>query len=212
MSHKTAIVLDLDATLVETAEPCSLKTPSTPTPWVGCTYSFVAADDAGQAEAVIWGTIRPHHRSFLQWAHRTFDYVVVWSAGQRNYVHELVAVLWKGLPRKPDLVLTYNDLDTRNGIYTKPLKRVCDLLEVSLSRVVLIDDNPDVSVDNPDNAVVIPPYTTATHHEDDYLVRLINMLDIILDVPANTDCRSLGLRSLFMDHPHTSAIHFEVNA
>lgn len=169
-------------------------------------YSFHLFGPTCERECTMYGCFRPGYRQFLHWARKNFDYVVVWSAGRRAYVHELVTKIWKGM-KPPDLVMTFNDLGLNGDIYTKPLVKVSKLLNTSLDQILLIDDNPQVSVDNPNNTVLIPEYDPAS--EDRELWRLIEMLEE-RKIWESQDYASMGLRNMMREEPVVDRSHYQV--
>lgn len=220
MASRSVIVLDLDLTLLCTSDQegtlefipkgqaRSRREDFMPLVPRSHLYAFHMCDGSAQVDSTMWGCFRPGYREFICWAREVFDYVVVWSAGRRSYVHELVAKIWNGLPL-PDLVLTFNDLETgEGGIYKKPLEKVCKLLGVDLSRVILIDDNPYVSVDNPNHALLVPEYDPMA--KDECLYELMDLLDGV-DIGRAANYGELGLRHLMIDEAQTSAgIHHQI--
>lgn len=158
-------------------------------------YHFTLSERDGKPDITIHGTLRKHAREFVRWADRNFDYVVVWSAGQRDYVYEIVSIVWNGLPQ-PDLVMTYDDLDFSRKYPCKPLNKVCEMLQVDLGDVIILDDNPRIAVDNPDNLLLIPTYRPPvwTCSDDDMLDEVQNFLTREWNEDG-IDVRSLGLRN-----------------
>ena len=166
-------------------------------------YSFHMFDPACEREMTMYGCFRTGYRQFLKWARDNFDYVVVWSAGRRAYVHELVTKIWKGM-QPPDLVMTFNDLELNGDVYTKPLIKVANLLKISMDTILLIDDNPHVSVDNPDNTVLLPEFNPQV--EDVVLYELMTLLNE-REISAATHYPSMGLRNLMRDEA-TDHVHY----
>lgn len=211
----SVIVLDLDLTLLCTDyedgttpyQPRRMPGDRTyPLVRASHMYSFHMFDPSCQRDCTMYGCFRPGYRHFLQWARTRFDYVVVWSAGRRAYVHELVTKIWKGLPQ-PDLVMTFNDLGLSGDVYTKPLAKVAKLLGVTTERMLLVDDNPQVSVDNPDNAVLMPEYDPKV--EDDSLYQLMDLLEdrAIGQAPTYS---TLGLRNALRAEPVVTKTHHQL--
>lgn len=125
----------------------------------------------------LWGIARPYYREFLQFCFQYFKYVIVWSAGKESYVQQIVKFLFKGLPN-PHAIFTYNDLLV-NGTYNvvKPLSYITAKLPVTLEHLFVLDDNSKTFKENPDNGILITPYSEYSdanelNKTDDYLLQL----------------------------------------
>src|SRR5438128_464430 len=113
------VVLDLDSTLIHTQDTMqSLKKINLMNdPTLGhlkrrCyVLKFIDKDEDGKtSRGDLWGITRPHIEEFLLFCFSYFRVVIVWSAGDENYVHEVVNHLFKNL-RQPHLILTKKHID-----------------------------------------------------------------------------------------------------
>lgn len=112
-----------------------------------------------------WGLFRPRMKEFLKYCFNKYKHVVVWSAGEYDYVHAACKEIFKGLP-KPDLILTRDDCTThkegRHEYYIKPLTKIIDHPGLSkgldLSKIFIVDDRPYTFIPNPANGILIPEY------------------------------------------------------
>lgn len=174
-----AIVLDLDETCVHTEDETEsleesnvLSNPNL----MGDVY-ILSLDD-GKLE--MWGTKRPHLDEFLLFCFTYFDKVCVWSAGQKDYVHALVDILFAGF-RKPDLVFTFDDcIQNKDGDWIKPLEKFFKHPKakgnIFPETTFIIDDRDYTFERNEGNGVLIPPYSPGSfeemQEEEDHLNRL----------------------------------------
>lgn len=104
------------------------------------------------------GLRREYLDQFLSFAFGYFKYVIVWSAGDREYVHAVVKDLFKH-HHQPHYVLTRDDLvyaDEED--YYKPLSVINKLYPgvAPRSKTVFIDDKEDNFREDPDNGFTIP--------------------------------------------------------
>lgn len=163
---KRAIVLDLDETLVHTfteVDPGEIRNISL----VGSHPIWTGRDDPdiyrlALTSGVLWGRIRPFAREFLRFCFSYFTHVIVWSAGQTEYVHTAVTMLFAGLPA-PYLVYTYPQcVPDEMGLLTKPLIHLIlrhHLEGINLTNMVIVDDRITTYQScNPHNGVNIPAY------------------------------------------------------
>jgi hypothetical protein len=110
-------------------------------------------------ERVMWGLMRNHSYEFLAFCQEYFDKIIVWSAGRKLYVHQLVDILFKDL-NMPFAILTYDDMLDSNGKYdcVKRLSKISKTYNIPLEQIIIIDDNEDTFTENPNNAIHIPVY------------------------------------------------------
>nr|QBK93071.1 MAG: ctd-like (NLI interacting factor-like) phosphatase [Pithovirus LCPAC403] len=167
------IVLDIDETALNTKNckngyiNMKLFTGKESLSYRDRVYRFVLEDydDVGSGKnEQCWGIERPYIHEFIAFCFNYFKYVVVWSAGQRSYVHTVVDILFRHHQR-PHLILTYDDLVVINGEKTKPLSLVSRLTGVSLSKIWLLDDRAENFIDNPQNGILILEYNPPGTHE-----------------------------------------------
>lgn len=113
------------------------------------TYSFM------------WGTKRPHLEHFLETCKQNFDMVGVWSAGQHQYVTEVVKEIF---PYEPDFVWTRNDCvmskTYKGDVYRqKPLILLKSRLpQIDLKRTLIFDDYQVVCEQDTLNHIYLRPW------------------------------------------------------
>jgi len=173
-----AIILDLDETCVHTAEEGKkiTKTILNNPNLDGDIYTLELDD----GKLKMWGTKRPHLDEFLLFCFTYFKYVCVWSAGQKDYVHALVDVLFERF-RDPYLVFTFdNCIQNEEGDWIKPLSIFFDHPKckdkIIPDNTFVIDDRNYTFERNIENGILIPAYSPKTikeiKKEDNHLHRL----------------------------------------
>lgn len=164
MDLKSCVVLDLDATLVNT---------------FGNDYNwkFVDLDSNKRLKHRVfdikyngifkWGTTRPGTDKFLEACFEHFDIVGVWSAGDYDYVYKIVEEIF---PRRPDFIWTRSDcveslcdvntdvinghhiISTsckKNSVLQKPLEKIFNYYPyIDPKRTLIFDDYLDVCGQN----------------------------------------------------------------
>ena len=173
------VVLDLDATLIATQDSIdSLKQLEIMTNprYIelrrrSYCLKLTDLDNQDGSRYDFWGITRPHIEEFLLFCFNYFKYVIVWSAGKRNYVHAIVKKLFQHL-RAPHLILTYDDivLDKDDNV-EKPISKLlkCDLFinnQIKTNQIYVVDDNETTFVRNKKNAIYIPPFDPLTTIEN----------------------------------------------
>ena len=107
------LVLDIDETLVHTFDSFSLlkqlRIFSDPanTDLRIRTYTLRLENEQND-HFELFGVTRPYVEDFLSFCFKYFQSVIVWSAGQKTYVHDICKFLFRNL-RQPDLIWTRND-------------------------------------------------------------------------------------------------------
>lgn len=127
-------------------------------------YHFDVALDESDEEWFIWGIIRPGAIEFLKWANSYFDNVLIWSAGTRPYVKEIVTYLFRKAEIKLPNIIFYRDHCTVEKKET--IKKLDNLFSyinakernITRENTILIDDNDVIHKNNPDNVILIPAY------------------------------------------------------
>ena len=202
------IVLDIDETLAHTNENSDsyinmmIFTSNRSLLYRERVYRFMLDDfdDVGSGKKIsCWGTERPYVHEFITFCFNYFRYVVVWSAGRRSYVYTMVDILFKHHQR-PHLILTYDDLVTINGIKTKPLSVVSNIIHIDINKIWLLDDKPDINfMSNPNNGISIPEYSPGETHDellknDKHLSRLMKWLNRLGEIE---DVREVDTSKIF---------------
>lgn len=120
-----------------------------------------AVSDAGTGIIMpMWGVCRPHLKEFLLFAYKYFKHVLVWSAGARHYVNEVVRVIFSGIP-SPTVIYTRDDIPV--GPTTKPLSIILKDKSIidsgcNLHNTYIVDDRYDYFINNVHNGIQIPAY------------------------------------------------------
>jgi TFIIF-interacting CTD phosphatase-like protein len=127
-------------------------------------YSFSTERD----DLEVWGLIRPHYREFIEYVTKTFDTIVIWSAGSDDYVRMVVKILFHSskLFSYPKIIhCRTNCARDRKGFYHKPLRHLHTFLkenrlnlEIDLKRTLILDDKEYTFIDNPHYGIQIPPF------------------------------------------------------
>lgn len=210
------IVLDLDETLVSTQEEenmqdlFELKILADPRNMVlrSRTYHLMLDDmgvgrEGSGTRNEMWGITRPYTHEFLLFCFSYFKNVVVWSAGQKDYVHALVDYLFKDFPQ-PHLILTRDDTKKgSDGNPYKPLRYVYERLpDANATNTLHLDDWDLTYRDNKQNGVHIPKYSPdlnikAMVKDDVALLQFMNWLQLP-EVIASNDVRTLDKSKIFL--------------
>lgn len=178
------LVIDLDATFVSShldSDSCRtlervLATASTP--------EEIAAVQELKRRIVyftldkqrVFTILRPGSIDFLDFASMYFKSVNVWSAGDREYVNEIVAILFPPHIARPGVIFNRNDCRAeaaRSGksraaspsnrgmkYFSKPLSEFIkhSTSDHTLSNTIMLDDREDIAVHNPENLIQIKEY------------------------------------------------------
>lgn len=118
----------------------------------------------------MWGVFRPHVFTFLRWAHETFDNVIIWSAGCREYVKAIIKALYKSaeLNEEPSFVYFRDQckvIKKENG-KRETVKFLPQLFDneivkskgITAKNTLLIDDNISNKKHNQSNTIHISAY------------------------------------------------------
>lgn len=158
---KSSIVLDLDETLVHSMDgmevwhQLNLDPELAPRLRVVEMHDVVTPKGTGLEEKM-WLVMRPHLHEFLTEIRKRFDYVIVWSAGKYEYVHDLVTRIF---PYEPDHIFTSNDIYNKEGFGCKPFSTVQEKFpDIDVNRSVVIDDKYHTFWYNPGIGLLIPEY------------------------------------------------------
>lgn len=182
-STNKTIVLDLDETLVKTCEDMvSLKNSKLLTnPDYYHVRSRLYNIYLEKSKPCLWGIKRAYLDEFLEFCFQYFKYVVVWSAGMNDYVHEICSIIFKDHPC-PDAILTRDDCVYHRGKYTKPLEKVHDLFNIRKCNTIIVDDRDDIVENNSGYGIVIEPFDPhprkfAETDTDDTLLKIKEWLE-----------------------------------
>ena len=170
----SAIILDLDATLVDTF--------GSQRDWHLAIQELSKRknDRIFQINAdglFLWGTKRPYTDTFLKSCFENADVVGVWSAGSKEYVDEVVQELFVSAPRSPDFVWSKEDctptLCKDKIVKQKPLSKFWSAHpHVDPNRTIIFDDAKRVCAQHPRNHIMVKPWeggVETLQKEDDTL-------------------------------------------
>jgi len=211
LTNKT-IVLDLDNTLIYTAddekifESLELYTNPRNTRLRSRIYYFElvdVVDKPGTGELTkMWGVLRPHVYEFLEFCFEYFQNVIVWSAGQKKYVHAICDFLFNEIGKQPNIIYTYEDCDRVHNYIIKPLTKFPN---IPIETIVALDDNESTFSRNKDNGLHIPPYEPEVNYneimaDEDALLHLMDWFRSS-EVYYSTDIRKPDKTYCFTKHP-----------
>lgn len=105
-----------------------------------------------------WGVYRPHLYEFLAFCHCYFDSVNVWSAGKKDYVHEICAIFEQDFPPFQSIYTWDNCVQDEECKYKDLRTMVQACSHLDLLNSLIIDDKSVTFSRNPDNGIEIPVY------------------------------------------------------
>jgi TFIIF-interacting CTD phosphatase-like protein len=203
------IILDLDETLVHTEEDMDLLERLGILEDPACSHLkpdlyILQLDDEGGQDVELWGTHRPNLTLFLLFCLTYFQVVAVWSAGQSDYVHDLVKRLFAPL-RPPDIIFTFDDCElNKDGDWIKPLSKMFKSPQnagrMTYENTFILDDRLYTFDKNPDNGLLIPAYSPASKAEiecDDESLEQLKHWFLQPRVRFAKDVRTLPKRDIF---------------
>lgn len=171
---KSCIVLDLDATLVNTFGDIH-------------TWKFIDQHsndrifDIKTSGSFLWGTKRPGVDQFLKACFHHFDMVGVWSAGAYDYVYKIVEEIFV---KRPDFIWTRRDcvptIFEEEEVVQKPLEKLFKFYpQINPRKTLIVDDYLDVCGQNSLYHVHVPAWRgqfDSINNNDDVLLRLARWL------------------------------------
>lgn len=185
---KKYIVLDLDETLVHTFTGPGGYDIAKKQPHLQDRLFSIKLDGD-----FLWGLVRPYARDLIINLQKYYE-VGVWSAGTRDYVLEIVKILFP--PEKPPVFIWSREYcepmfseQKSDPINKKPLTKLyLTFPQMDRTNTLIIDDRNDVCDENHLNHICIPEYSLLrsnlpTHDSDISLLSLNNYLVKIKDVP-----------------------------
>ena len=132
-----------------------------------------------------WGIVRPHINEFLLFCFSYFKVVAIWSAGERKYVEEIVAHIFKDLP-KPHIIYARENTQISKNSVLKSLDKLFNHNSIfkkymNTKNTLAIDDNLTTFANNKGNGVGIPAFEpdltiASMSKEDNTLLKLMYWL------------------------------------
>jgi TFIIF-interacting CTD phosphatase-like protein len=225
LTNKT-IVLDLDSTLVNTCDEeetfNNLEVYTNPrnSKLRSRIYYFEIVDvcdtetspvGSGQLSKM-WGVLRPHVYEFLEFCFEYFENVIVWSAGQKRYVHAICDFLFNEIGKQPSIIFTYEDCIRGQNFIHKPLSKIH---RIPIETIVALDDNESTFSKNKDNGLHIPAYEPEFTFEgimkdEDSLLNLIEWLKSS-EVYYSSDIRKPDKTYCFISNPNSRNLAIRKN-
>ena len=172
--NKKIIILDIDQTLIQSKR-------------INSKTKFGELGDFNICNNGYTIYKRPYVDNFIEWCFNNFDGVIVWSAGTKDYVYDIVRHLFKST-YKPTMVLTKDSCTTDE--YHKDVS-ILDIklkdfgINLDTSEIYFVDDIPcRIKNLKPQNIIPIKPYCTRRHvyrnrtfsgDRDDHLLKIKKM-------------------------------------
>ena len=147
-------------------------------------YDILDKNNQGKGEKeILWGVIRPYLYDFLEYIFNNFCMVIVWSAGVKKYVDEIVRFIFRDF-RMPDIVMCRDDCVGKISSYEKPINFISEKFPefkgiITLENTLIIDDRKENFKSNPNNGILIPVYNPDTNIEDLSSVKDDNLKKLI---------------------------------
>ncbi len=151
-----------------------------------------------------WGVKRPHLNLFLGFCFSYFKHVVIWSAGQKPYVHGVTNAIFDDVG-VPDIIYSYDECAKIpvTDDYHKPLSKLIsdpNIPGLKPEQIFFIDDRPENFLEYQTNAIIIPkyrPYTSTAMASDDYALLQLRQWFMLPNVINSTDVRLLPKSDIF---------------
>jgi len=137
-----------------------------------------------EADIDFWGVKRPHLDSFIRFAERYFEKIIVWSAGTKDYVSKIVDFIFRDHDQ-PYAILNRDDVVYIDGTddYHKPISEIERNYPGLISNrdlTVFVDDKLDNGRNNIGNFINIPAFRPSISKgftsDDRCLLDLMNWL------------------------------------
>jgi hypothetical protein len=175
------LIIDLDATFVSTRTDMS----SYPRARKAIQAAGKEAADEALSRTFIfalgstrmWTILRPGAMDFIEFASFYFKNIFVWSAGQSDYVEQIVSFLFPAHIPRPSVIFSWDDCRVEKKecdmaaspskqeyvMFSKPLTDMIPHFPTDdsahpLATMLILDDRRDIAEHNVDNLVQIPPF------------------------------------------------------
>lgn len=165
----TAIILDIDETLCHTSDNMDLYYKLKPYKVPELRSRLYVLDvDNGEGYGHLWGIKRPYIDEFLSFCFREANYVVVWSAGTKDYVESMIKILFAG-HHQPHYYFHRDHCYDNKGDLIKPLEHLHEfekkLVNVPLSNMIILDNKESNFDFNTENGLLIDDYIPSSIDE-----------------------------------------------
>lgn len=161
------IVLDLDSTLINTCEEQNslklFKKLKIYTKNHDLRNKIYCLNMRKGGETIFaWGVFRPHLDEFIEYCFKNFDNVMVWSAGTKVYVDQVVERVFRKRKSELKLILSRNNCTYEEDdpdTLTKVMEKLVNGYDwMDLSNTVIVDDNIKTFRFNDENALQIKEF------------------------------------------------------
>jgi len=111
----------------------------------------------------VWGTTRRYAKDVIRELDARGFIQIVWSAGEYEYVHNMVKVLFYSIGVRPLTVLTRDDCDRTPGPNSHTVKDLRKLWNkyphlMNHRNTIIIDNRQDVCLYNLNSHILVPDY------------------------------------------------------
>jgi TFIIF-interacting CTD phosphatase-like protein len=209
-----SLVLDLDETLLHTYTNKSknkiLKLLKDPL-YIEEKYRFYELNlidpvsNAGDGEEyACWGTFRPDLDIFLTFSKKYFKNVNIWTAGKRVYAHDIATTIQENVSDISfNVIYTYDECKDQENCTYKDLKKMSKYNpEIgTMDKIFVIDDKEESYELNPDNGILIPPYSPEPNVKE-FIEKDNTFKDLIKffqseEVMGSSDVRTIDKSNIF---------------
>ena len=165
------------------------------------------SDIPGEGEVTdLAGIYRPYLKEFLEFCHRYFEGIIIWSAGKRKYVHKMCEYMFP-LKKQPLHIFTYDDCEgDEDDFIVKPLEKLYKLHKfknkMNEKNTFVLDDRAETFSLNKRNGIQIPEFESdmsvedICNHPDDELLKLMTWLSDG-EVKNSKDIRKINKTDIF---------------
>lgn len=160
----------------------------------------------------MWSILRPDIFEFIEFSTYYFEKISVWSAGQDDYVNEIVSLLFPIYMPTPEIILTRSECEREKNVLGKPLRKLVEYICSKqggcgdpLQTMLIVDDRCDIAKDNLHNLVNIPQYDHPNKftkqtllNEKDTAFKDFTLWLMRPEVMSATDVRTLDKSRIFL--------------
>jgi hypothetical protein len=148
--------------------------------------------------------IRPYAFNLISNLRASGVNIIVWSAGVRKYVEEMVEILFGDEPPLLILAREDTDIDEVKGIIVKDLSKIfnsplAEIYNVRVHNTLVVDDRVDTFSRNESNGILIPKFGVERDMSEWALsdTRLVELDAFIRNIRGGVDVRLLNKANIF---------------